>query len=109
MASPSTVVREVVKETFKGSGAVEEPSHQLSAQSRARFNAHASRDPETGELFMGPDEFINAVAPENEDYVSLGTAHFVPLGGQNPNFFLTDSRRVAQNQAGSIFDSVSRR
>ncbi|OAQ63433.1 mitochondrial carrier protein [Pochonia chlamydosporia 170] len=68
MASPSTVVREVVKETFKGSGAVEEPSHQLSAQSRARFNAHASRDPETGELFMGPDEFINAVAPENEDY-----------------------------------------
>lgn len=66
--SKATVVKEVVKETFKGSGP-DEPI-QLSAQSRARFVSNAIKDAETGELYMGPDEFIAAVAPENEDYVS---------------------------------------
>ncbi|KIE01782.1 Mitochondrial carrier domain protein, partial [Metarhizium majus ARSEF 297] len=68
MSSPSTLVKEAVKETLKGSGAPEDPSHQLSAQSKARFNAHAAKDPETGELYMGPEEFTNAIAPVTEDY-----------------------------------------
>ncbi|OAA51969.1 Mitochondrial carrier domain protein [Metarhizium rileyi] len=68
MVSPSTVVKEAVKETLKGSGATEDPSHQLSAQSKARFVSHAAKDPETGELYMGPEEFTNAVAPVTEDY-----------------------------------------
>ncbi|GAO15775.1 uncharacterized protein UV8b_03105 [Ustilaginoidea virens] len=67
MASPSAVIKEAVKETLVGSE-VEEPGAQLSAQSRARFNAHAVNDPETGELYMGQDEFINAIAPKDEDY-----------------------------------------
>ncbi|KZZ97466.1 Mitochondrial carrier domain protein [Moelleriella libera RCEF 2490] len=67
MASPAAVVKETVKETLVGSE-IEEPGSQLSAQSRARFNTHAVTDPETGELYMGQEEFINAVAPKDEDY-----------------------------------------
>jgi solute carrier family 25 (mitochondrial aspartate/glutamate transporter), member 12/13 len=59
-------VKEAVKETLVGS---EEPV-QLSTQTKARFIGHAVKDPETGELFLGPEEFINAVAPPEEDYVS---------------------------------------
>lgn len=69
MASPSAKIKETVKETLVGT-AIDEPDAQLSAQSRARFNAHAVKDAETGELYMGQDEFINAIAPEDEDYVS---------------------------------------
>jgi solute carrier family 25 aspartate/glutamate transporter 12/13 len=69
-------MKEAVKETLKGSGAPEDPSQQLSAQSKARFLAHAVRDPETGERHMGPEEFINAVAPATEDYVSWLGKHF---------------------------------
>lgn len=64
--SKAIQVKEAVKETLVG---VEEPV-QVSAQSKARFSQNAVKDPQSGELVMGPDEFINAVAPANEDYVS---------------------------------------
>lgn len=60
-----SVVKEAVKESLVGSTA---PT-QLSAQTRTRFLANAKKDPETGELYMGLDEFVNAVAPKSEDYV----------------------------------------
>ncbi|UNI19066.1 mitochondrial aspartate-glutamate transporter agc1 [Purpureocillium takamizusanense] len=62
--SKATAVKEAVKESLVGH---DEPV-QLSAQTKARFTSNAVKDPETGELYMGPDEFINAVAPKNEDY-----------------------------------------
>ncbi|KJZ80534.1 hypothetical protein HIM_00384 [Hirsutella minnesotensis 3608] len=62
--SKAKVVKEAVKETLLGS---DEPA-KLSAQSRARFLSNAVKDPETGELYMGPDEFIDTIAPANEDY-----------------------------------------
>lgn len=65
--SKVTAVKEAVKETLVGS---EEPT-QLSAQSKARFTSHAATDPESGELYMGADEFISAIAPKTEDYVRL--------------------------------------
>ncbi|KAK3373926.1 mitochondrial carrier domain-containing protein [Lasiosphaeria ovina] len=59
-------VKEAVKETLIGS---QEPeSAQLSAQTKARFSRHAQTDLETGELALGPEQFIDAVAPPNEDY-----------------------------------------
>lgn len=66
MTSPSTVasVKESVKESLLGT---EEPE-QFSAQTRAAFAKYARKD-ESGELFMGEDEFVNAVAPEEQDYV----------------------------------------
>ncbi|KAG6357102.1 hypothetical protein INS49_014979 [Diaporthe citri] len=60
----AVAVKEAVKETLIGS---EEPV-QVSAQTKARFNSNAVKDPGSGELYMGPDEFINAVAPSDEDY-----------------------------------------
>lgn len=64
--SKATQVKEAVKETLVGS---EEPV-QVSAQSKTRFIQNAVKAPQSGELVMGPEQFINAVAPANEDYVS---------------------------------------
>lgn len=64
--SKVTAVKEAVKETLVGS----KESEQLSAHTKARFNRHAVKDAETGELYLGPEQFIDAVAPPHEDYVS---------------------------------------
>lgn len=65
--SKVTAVKEAVKESLVG---VEEPT-QLSAHTKSRFTNNAVKDAETGELFMGADEFIKAVAPTEEDYVGV--------------------------------------
>ncbi|KAK4041814.1 mitochondrial carrier domain-containing protein [Parachaetomium inaequale] len=62
--SKAATVKETVKETLVGS---KEPE-QFSAQTKARFNRHAIKDPETGELCLGPEQFIDAIAPPHEDY-----------------------------------------
>lgn len=64
-----TKVKEAVKESLLGSDLTPE-GEQLSAQSKATFEKNARRDEESGELLMGEEEFVNAVAPEGEDYVS---------------------------------------
>lgn len=69
----AVAVKEAVKESLIGS---EEPIH-VSTQAKARFNSNALTDPETGELFLGPDEFIDAVAPPDEDYVSSSPPVFL--------------------------------
>lgn len=74
-------VKEAVKESLLGS---EDPA-QMSAQAKSRFTSNAAKDPETGELFMGPDEFTNAVAPADEDYVSGKTCCLGLLGDQLAN------------------------
>jgi len=43
---------------------------RLSVKSEARFNSNAVKDAETGELYLGPDEFMAAIAPPDGDYVS---------------------------------------
>jgi solute carrier family 25 aspartate/glutamate transporter 12/13 len=60
--------KEVVKEKLLGTELATEV--QLSALSKETFDKNARKDAESGELFMGEDEFINAIAPESEDYVS---------------------------------------
>ena len=57
-------VKEAVKESLLGTTV--EP--QLSQQARANFEKHARRG-DNGELFMSEDDFINAIAPESENYV----------------------------------------
>lgn len=64
----AAVVKETIKETLVGSE--DTTPNKLSTQSKARFTSNAVKDVETGELYMGPNEFINAVAPEQEDFVS---------------------------------------
>ncbi|KAK1754716.1 calcium-binding mitochondrial carrier protein [Echria macrotheca] len=70
-------VKEAVKETLVGSE--ESEPALLSLQTKARFNSYAIKDPETGELFLGPDEFINAVAPPNEDYHKIKREQYTIL------------------------------
>ena len=65
MATPTTV-KEAVKETLLGT----EEATNLSASHRALFLNNAKKDEKTGQLYMGPEEFIEAIAPPNEDYVS---------------------------------------
>lgn len=60
--------KEVVKEKLLGTDL--EQNVQLSALSKATFEKNARRDGVSGELVMGEEEFINAIAPEGEDYVS---------------------------------------
>ena len=61
------IVKEAVKETLIGSKEPDAPN----AQVKARFLSHATKDAQTGELYMGPDQFIDAIAPPDEDYVSF--------------------------------------
>jgi solute carrier family 25 aspartate/glutamate transporter 12/13 len=75
--SKAATVKETVKETLVGST---EPE-QFSAQTKARFNRHAIKDPETGELCLGPEQFIDAIAPPNEDYVSASLLGRMPIQG----------------------------
>ncbi|ROV87683.1 hypothetical protein VMCG_10556 [Cytospora schulzeri] len=71
----AVAVKEAVKESLIGS---EEPVH-ISSQAKARFNSNALKDPETGELFLGPDEFIDAVAPPDEDYHKIKREQYTLL------------------------------
>ncbi len=60
-------VKGAVKETLLGT--TREP--QLSQQAKATFDIHATRDETTGEAYMTEENFVDAIAPKNEDYVSL--------------------------------------
>ncbi len=62
-------VKEAVKDSLIGHTQPEDAT-PMSAQTKARFNQNAIKDAETGEYFMGTEEFINAIAPSNEDFVS---------------------------------------
>jgi solute carrier family 25 aspartate/glutamate transporter 12/13 len=68
-------VKEAVKEQLLGS--TEQPD--LSHQSRSNFIRHAQKD-ENGELFMNEEHFINAVAPKQEDYVSVEDQRYRKFG-----------------------------
>lgn len=63
-----TKAKEVVKESLLGAEVPEDV--QLSAQSRATFEKNARKEADSDELYMSEKEFINAIAPEGEDYVS---------------------------------------
>ena len=61
-----SVATEKVKEVLLGFK--DEP--QLSAQIRASFMKHAKTDEESGEYFLKEQDFVNAIAPADETYVS---------------------------------------
>jgi solute carrier family 25 aspartate/glutamate transporter 12/13 len=54
-------------------GTTDEP--QLSQLTRAAFMKNAQKDEATGEFYLDEDHFIEAVAPESEDYVSNCACH----------------------------------
>ena len=58
-------IKESLKETLLGT---EEPEN-VSTESKDRFLKYATLE-EEGEKYMSPEDFINAIAPPEEDYVS---------------------------------------
>lgn len=58
-------VQAAVKESLLGT--TREP--ELSTQARATFDRNANQDEATGDFYMTENEFVKAIAPENEDYV----------------------------------------
>lgn len=64
----ATKVTEAVKASLVGTKE-EEPA--LSQQIKTNFTQHARKDETTGDLFMTEEEFIDAIAPKNQNYVSL--------------------------------------
>ena len=62
MAALSEQVGEVLM------GTTDEP--QLSQLTRSAFMKHAQKDETSGDYYLNEDAFIEAVAPESEDYVS---------------------------------------
>lgn len=106
--SKAVTVKEAVKETLVGS---QEPA-QFSAQTKARFVRHAVKDPETGELCLGPEEFIDAVAPPHEDYVSNLTSRLRRLEAPvqfEAQFLIANFLCIAQDQKGAVLHPVPRR
>lgn len=65
MQSTAESIKESLKESLLGSEAPE----GVSTESKTRFLQHATLE-DNGELFMAPDDFVNAIAPPEEDYVS---------------------------------------
>ena len=64
-------VKSSLKASLAGS---ESPEVPLTAQVKAHFLAHARTD-ESGELYMLKEDFVNAIAPKNENYVSASHRH----------------------------------
>lgn len=77
-------VTEVVKESLVGTTIEPELSHEI----RATFDRHAVQDGVTGESYMTEKEFVDAIAPVNEDYVSP----HMPLAASVGNIGLRRSR-----------------
>lgn len=61
----ATAVKESVSEALLGTTI--EP--ELSAQTKAEFMKHAVKDEKSGEYYLREREFVDAIAPETEDYV----------------------------------------
>ena len=59
-----------VKASLKESVLGAEKELGLSLQSKATFDKNARQDEATGESYMTEEDFVNAIAPESENYVS---------------------------------------
>jgi hypothetical protein len=99
-----------VKESIKESliGTIEEP--QLSQEMRANFVKHAKSD-EKGELYLGPEEFIDAIAPVGEDYVSslsdFGVLDLTQMDPSQTNLCTLLTHRFLHSTRSSVNNSPS--
>ena len=61
-----STVKAAVKQSLLGV----ENEPDLSLQTKANFGKYARQDEATGETYMSEEDFVNAIAPETENYVS---------------------------------------
>jgi len=90
-------VQAAVKESLLGT--TREP--ELSTQTRATFDRHAKQDEASEEYFMTEHEFVDAIAPENEDYVSYSAQSSGVI--KLPK---ASDRQLAQNQPRAICHTI---
>ena len=88
-------VQEAVKESLLGT--TREP--QLSQQAKANFDKNSAIDDSNGERYMTEDDFVNAIAPTGEDYVSLD--HLKIVEARSSSIFCT-----AQDKARPICNTI---
>lgn len=88
-------VTEKVKESLVGT----EVEPQLSSQTRSYFTSHAKKDDEGEEYYMGEDEFVDAIAPEGEDYVSTFSIFLFWVVAASSSSSSDDSRAARQSTA----------
>lgn len=69
-------VTAAVKATLVGT---QEEELAVSQQIKTNFIQHARKDESSGELYMTEDEFIDAIAPKHQDYVSEYIHHISML------------------------------
>ena len=62
-----STVKAAVKQSLLGS----EQEPDLSFQTKATFDKYSTPDEATGEAYMTEDAFVNAIAPETENYVCV--------------------------------------
>ncbi len=91
-----------IKESLLGT--TREP--ELSTQTKATFDRHARQGGETQEPFMTEEDFVNAVAPESENYVSsTNRSSYLHLTAYKGD--LTDSPgTTAQNKKRTIRHTI---
>ena len=58
--------KQAIKESLLGT--TREP--ELSQQTKATFDRNARQDEATGDSYMTEEDFVNAIAPASENYVS---------------------------------------
>lgn len=58
--------KQAIKESLLGT--TREP--ELSQQTKATFDRNARQDEATGDYYMIEEDFVNAIAPDSENYVS---------------------------------------
>ena len=78
--------KHAIKESLLGT--IREP--ELSQQTKATFDRNARQDEATGEYYMTEEDFVNAIAPANEDYVSFRLSFPNPEIGWQRYLFSTD-------------------
>lgn len=93
----ATVTESVTKALV---GSTEDPS--VSQQAKNLFMQHAIKDEGSDDYYLGEDEFVNAVAPQGEDYVSSSAR-----SGASTALMLTHVS--AQDQALPVCDPLPRR
>lgn len=100
-------VTETVKESLIGT--TREP--QLSQQAKVTFDQHAIKDEGTGELYMTEEQFVDAIAPAGEDYVSLSSGLHISYSRSRLLLFnqLTAHIITAQDQTGYVLNTIPRR
>ncbi|BCR91022.1 citrin [Aspergillus chevalieri] len=79
-------VKEAVKQSLVGSSDELQLSHQI----KANFHHYARKDNQSGELYMLEDDFINAIAPKDEDYHKIKREQYSIL------FQVADTRKAGR-------------